>query len=123
MIFPCEVTLKRFVPAVKAQTARILSDKHGFSQMEIAASLGLTQAAVSKYLSGSYSDEVRDALALPSVRQSASAAADSIAANKPLDLAPPSTVCNCCRELRAGGMDDAPLRHGSIRISADCDVK
>ena len=123
MIFPCEITLKRFVPAVKARTARVLSDEHGFSQMQIAEALGLTQAAVSKYLSGKYGDDVREAIDLPSVLQSAQSAASAIASSEPLNLVPSSSVCNCCRELRAGGMDAAPLRQGSIRIDVDCDVK
>jgi predicted transcriptional regulator len=123
MIFPCEVTLKRFVPAVKARTARILSEKYGFSQMEIAGALGLTQAAVSKYLAGKYGADVKGAISLPSVIEAARVAADGIADRKPIDLVSSSTVCTCCRELRAGGMDEAPLRQGSIRLNADCDVK
>jgi hypothetical protein len=48
---PCESAVKYKVPAIKAELARKLK-KQGKSQKEIAAILGVTEAAVSQYLSG-----------------------------------------------------------------------
>lgn len=48
---PCESAAKYKVPAIKAKLARDLKKK-GCSQKEIAKLLGVTEAAVSQYLSG-----------------------------------------------------------------------
>ncbi len=58
MIAPCETVSKEFLPALKAATAVELS-KNGFSQVRIAGELGVTQAQVSKYLAGKYSNEIK----------------------------------------------------------------
>jgi predicted transcriptional regulator len=59
MIIPCEVVIKYFIPAIRANTAKTLASKYNFSQLEIASKLGITQAAVSKYLNGKYSSEIK----------------------------------------------------------------
>lgn len=46
---PCEIVQREFLPAVRTQLAKALK-KRGLSQMEISSRLGVTQAAVSKYL-------------------------------------------------------------------------
>lgn len=54
-----EAILKNFIPAVRVLVAKQLSAKHNFNQNEIASLLGITQAAVSKYLAGSYSYKIK----------------------------------------------------------------
>ncbi|MDH4213329.1 MAG: hypothetical protein OEV85_05375 [Candidatus Thorarchaeota archaeon] len=49
---PCEIVQREFLPAVRTQLAQSLQNK-GLSQMEISSRLGVTQAAVSKYLNQS----------------------------------------------------------------------
>jgi len=51
MLTPCESILKRFLPSLKAGIACELYDHYDMNQVEIASKLGITQAAVSKYLS------------------------------------------------------------------------
>jgi len=51
LLTPCEKILKRYLPALKAGIAKELYERHDMNQVEIAKKLGLTQAAVSKYLS------------------------------------------------------------------------
>ncbi|MFW9920840.1 MAG: thiamine-phosphate synthase family protein [Candidatus Thorarchaeota archaeon] len=46
---PCEIVQREFLPDLRASLSRILKER-GLSQMEIAERIGLTQAAVSKYL-------------------------------------------------------------------------
>lgn len=48
---PSEIVVERFLPTARAMLATELAD-HGFSQQAIAERLGISQAAVSKYLSG-----------------------------------------------------------------------
>ncbi len=49
----CEEFIKEYLPLVRAKMARDLSAR-GMKQQEIASRLGITQAAVSKYLDRRY---------------------------------------------------------------------
>ena len=51
LVLPSELIVDRFLPTVRAMLATRLADR-GMTQQEIAANLGVTQAAVSKYISG-----------------------------------------------------------------------
>ncbi len=51
LVLPSELVVDRFLPTVRAMLAMRLADR-GLTQREIAAELGVTQAAVSKYVSG-----------------------------------------------------------------------
>ncbi len=55
---PCEVMVKSFLPAVRALVSRRLREL-GYAQTEIAGMLGVTQAAVSNYLSADREVQVR----------------------------------------------------------------
>ena len=51
MIIPCEMATKAVVPTVRAMVAKELSETYKMKQKDIANLLGLTQSAVSQYLS------------------------------------------------------------------------
>ena len=51
MILPCEVGVKTVLPAVKAIMARQIVEKHGLNEQETGRLLGLSQSAVSRYMS------------------------------------------------------------------------
>ncbi len=48
------------IPAARSVIARELRQRYGLTEQEIAARLGVAQAAVSKYLSGRYSREIKE---------------------------------------------------------------
>jgi predicted transcriptional regulator len=50
MLLPCEVGVKTVLPAVKALMARTIVEKHGMKEKQAAAILGLSQSAVSRYV-------------------------------------------------------------------------
>lgn len=51
LVLPSELVVDRFLPTVRAMLAERLADR-GLTQQEIAAHLGVTQAAVSQYVAG-----------------------------------------------------------------------
>ncbi|MCL4389453.1 helix-turn-helix domain-containing protein [Candidatus Marsarchaeota archaeon] len=55
MVFERDNTIKMAIPAVRIAVVRILKSRYRFGQEEIAKRMGITQAAVNKYLNGRYS--------------------------------------------------------------------
>jgi len=51
LILPCEVGVKTVLPAVKAIMARSIVEKYGLNEKQTADLLGLSQSAVSRYIS------------------------------------------------------------------------
>lgn len=47
---PCEIVVKKVLPAIRSILVKDLTKRHELSQMEIAKKLGITQPAVSQYL-------------------------------------------------------------------------
>lgn len=54
----CSDLIKLSIPAIRYALAKSLSQKYGMDQSHIALSLGITQAAVNKYLSGKCSGSI-----------------------------------------------------------------
>ncbi len=50
MSVPCEAVVKSVAPALRAVLAKKLLEEHGLRQKEAAKLLGITQAAISKYI-------------------------------------------------------------------------
>ncbi len=92
---PCETITKNFLPAIKIAVAKELSEKYNRTETDIAKSLGITQAAVSKYLTGAVSLRIKDASETSIIRKMAS----EIAAKAAKELSKDSVsqeVCNSC---------------------------
>jgi predicted transcriptional regulator len=49
---PCEIIVWKILPAIRKEFAKKLVKEQGLSQREAAAKLGLTEAAISRYISG-----------------------------------------------------------------------
>jgi len=99
MLMPCEVVIKEFLPAMRANITKILASKHNFTQAEIASQLGLTQAAVSKYLSGDYSNEVKVVEKVSEIKQMAEMVVKKIAIEKASKLHIVNSVCKSCQSF------------------------
>jgi predicted transcriptional regulator len=54
----CDEIFKVTIPAVRIAVAKSLNKKYKMNQSEIAKQLGTTQAAISKYFSGDYSENI-----------------------------------------------------------------
>jgi predicted fused transcriptional regulator/phosphomethylpyrimidine kinase/predicted transcriptional regulator len=94
---PCELVQREYLPRVRTKVAKTLS-KHGLPQTEIAERMGLTQAAVSKYLNRTFtqSDLDSEAAAL------ASRLCDMILAESSGMDAMLKAICSHCMILRIG---------------------
>lgn len=49
---PCEIIVWHILPAIRRELAKIMIERYGLTQKEAAKKLGLTEAAISRYLSG-----------------------------------------------------------------------
>ena len=47
---PCQTVIYKILPAFRFLLAKQLIDKYGFTQMEVAGKIGITQSAISQYL-------------------------------------------------------------------------
>ena len=52
MKIPCEIIVWEVLPAIRREIAKSLIKNHSLTQREAAKKLGLTEAAVSRYLTG-----------------------------------------------------------------------
>ncbi len=56
---PCEVAVKSVIPAIRAYIAKELTQTHKMKQTDVAFLLGITQTAVSKYISNVRGQAIR----------------------------------------------------------------
>ena len=97
---PCEIIVKRVLPALRAMIARELVGKYGFAQAQVANILGVTQASVSHYLSAKRGKIAEGICEPEELKHTASEIASKIAKGvlKREDL--PKLFCNFCSRLK-----------------------
>ncbi|HKZ95266.1 MAG TPA: hypothetical protein VJ249_11925 [Candidatus Bathyarchaeia archaeon] len=59
MLTPCEVAVKSVIPAIRAYIAKELTQTYKMKQTDVALLLGITQTAVSKYISNVRGQAIR----------------------------------------------------------------
>ncbi|MFX1297235.1 MAG: transcriptional regulator [Promethearchaeota archaeon] len=93
---PCEIIVWNVVPIIRKEFAKNLIEKHGLNQREVADKLGITESAVSRYLSGKRGVlEITDDAVLEEIRKSANIIA---AENGPTII---EEICRICRILKS----------------------
>ncbi|MDE1861170.1 MAG: hypothetical protein KGH72_05665 [Candidatus Micrarchaeota archaeon] len=95
-----ERATKEIVPAVRLLIARELKEKYRMKETEIANRLGVAQAAVSKYLSGKYSDRIEE-LVSRIKKGEIDGSIGSIAAGK--EGAVNMCICTVCKAMNEFG--------------------
>lgn len=99
---PCELTVRSLLPVLRILVARELASSYNWTQTKIAKNLGVTQAAVSGYLT-----EDLEVASPPFSRDELSSLSKSLASEMALkkmnhtDLI--NNVCEICLSLRKGG--------------------
>ena len=56
----CRTVARLVLPAIRISISESLSTEHKYTQQQISDKLGIVQVAVSKYVNGKYSKEVRE---------------------------------------------------------------
>ena len=93
---PCEIIVWNVVPIIRKEFAKNLIENHGLNQRKVADKLGITESAVSRYVSGKRGVlEITDDEILKEVRRSANKIA---AENGPTVI---EETCRICRLLKS----------------------
>ncbi|MGV9103390.1 MAG: transcriptional regulator [Promethearchaeia archaeon] len=119
---PCEIIVTTVLPALRSLVAKELIEEFSFSQSDAARKLGITQAAISQYLSHKRGDNSLEMLeALPEVESTVSEVATNIASEtfSPFDTM--QMVCKLCTTLRNNRFA-CTMHHHSIELPTDCRV-
>jgi len=68
---PCEIIVWEVLPVIRKEFAKKLVENHGFTQKKAADRLGVTEAAVSRYISGKRgTSEIIDGETLKEIKKS-----------------------------------------------------
>jgi predicted transcriptional regulator len=122
MLSPCEIAVKSVIPAIRAYIAKELTNTYGMKQTDIALVLGITQTAVSKYISNVRGQAIRIDHS-EEIRSMMNDIASRITDKK---IAGPQLIdefCSVCSLVRQKGLmcslcerSDSSLKHSSCRI-------
>ncbi|MDO8538538.1 MAG: hypothetical protein Q7S21_06645 [archaeon] len=58
MFLVCETFVKKYLPAIRANTAKHLMEDYSYNQLQVSRALGITQPAVSKVLGKDFSTNI-----------------------------------------------------------------
>lgn len=102
MLLPCESIIKLILPAIRAGVTKELYKKHKLSQVEIAKKLGITQAAVSKYLSGDYGKGIKELEKTKEIKETIKNVCENVVLNK---KGIKGSICECCTKVTDGSCE------------------
>lgn len=115
----CETVVRDVLPAVRSLIAKELQAK-GYTQTEIAEMLGLTQPAVSQYLSAARGSDVQRLEEHDEVRAEITDLIDSITAGRS-DAELSRQFCRVCLHIRESDLFEASY-DDSEDLAAVCDL-
>jgi hypothetical protein len=96
---PCEIIVWQILPAIRREIVRKLIQDFGLSQKEAAEKLGLTEAAVSRYVSGKRADfEIPNGKVSKEIKKSAN---KIIGGNKKTVI---NETCRICDILKSNNL-------------------
>ena len=116
---PCEVISKFLLPAVRALIARKLIEKHGFTQVDAASKLGLTQSAMSRYIALDRGQKIRN---IKAVQRLTGDIAKNIAKSQLSQEEVILKMCAVCNAFRKSGALCGLHKHIVPTISKECRI-
>jgi predicted fused transcriptional regulator/phosphomethylpyrimidine kinase/predicted transcriptional regulator len=99
---PCEIVVKRLLPLLRALVAQELMTVYGWTQSQTARKLGVTQPAVSSYLSLLESEET-SRFDMEDLKALAKRIAEGLATGEMSLSDTVMEVCSLCIKLKSGG--------------------
>ncbi len=103
MRFPCEITVREFLPLLRSLMARHFIEEHGFTQTTTALLLGVSQASVNYYLSLKRGQHAKLAAEAENIEKMADKMAKGLAEGELTQLEVLSEICTMCCHLRERG--------------------
>jgi len=101
---PCEVVVKYVLPEVRALVAKVLGTKYNLTQQEIAQKLGITQAAVSYYLSNKRAKKLEEVQKIPEVVDLVDEYIKQIMNGEINDSTTFVQFCQLCKTIKSKGL-------------------
>lgn len=100
MKIPCEIVVWQVLPLIRRELATELVDAHGMSQAEVARRFGVTDAAISQYLTKKRGGEYSSSQFYPAFhREVEESAARMSAGTSDFD----SEMCRLCMVVKSSG--------------------
>ncbi|HDN51138.1 MAG: transcriptional regulator [Thermoplasmata archaeon] len=96
MKFPCEELASTIIPAIRAEIAIKLSRNHGMKQVEISRILGITQSAVSHYITSFRGKQREIIMSNPTIEEKI----DEMATMMVNGEFNEDHICTLCRSIR-----------------------
>jgi predicted transcriptional regulator len=94
---PCEIIVWNVVPIIRKEFAKKLIENNGLNQKEVADKLGITESAVSRYISGKRGVlEITDGQILKEIKLSSNKIAKSKESEIVID-----EICRICRLMKS----------------------
>ncbi len=97
---PCEIVVKDILPAIRAVLVRDLIKRHKLNQVEVAKKMGITQPAVSQYLSELRGASYAGLFKRREIAQSVRKLSDTIASGKVKPSQTLQMYCNICKHIK-----------------------
>ena len=116
---PCEVVSKYLLPAARALIARKLIEKHGFTQVEAASKLGLTQSAMSRYIALERGQKIKN---IKEVKQLIEDIAKNITKSQLSQEEAILKLCGICTAFRKSGALCDFHKHTVPTLSKKCRI-
>lgn len=99
-ILPCEKVVKETLPALRVSTSLELYRTYSLNQSEIALKLGITQASVSKYLSGNIALKLKKLSNEPKMKELGILLAKQLSDNSSSNSQIANYLCSACISYR-----------------------
>ena len=120
---PCESIVTAVLPALRSLIAKELIEQYSFSQVKAARKLGITQAAISQYLSQKRGNQLTTTLnALPEVRSAVLKMAENIASATSSPIDNMMVTCSICGVLRMKEGVACSLHKIAMKLPQDCHI-
>ena len=103
MRFPCEITVREFLPLLRSLMARRLIKEYGLTQTTTASLLGVSQASDNYYLGSKRGQHAKLAAEAENIEKMADRLAKGLAEGELTQMEVLSEICAMCCHLRESG--------------------